>query len=169
QTSEFKAILESDTPLIIQNFYDLKSLAQRVRIEGAFLTEDDFFKIYQSLQAVFSVISYFSERESLYPNMEALFEHLPMEKSILTSIEKVIDAKGKIRHNASPELLEISNSIFKAESEARKKIDQIYKSAQGNGWTADGSLTVRDGRLCIPLLADHKRKLRGFIHDESSS
>src|SRR6185503_2265563 len=36
-------------------------------------------------------------------------------------------------------------------------------------WTADGSLTVRDGRLCIPLLAENKRKLKGFIHDESSS
>ncbi|HEY9196617.1 MAG TPA: Smr/MutS family protein, partial [Mucilaginibacter sp.] len=34
---------------------------------------------------------------------------------------------------------------------------------------ADGSLTVRDGRLCIPLLAENKRKLKGFIHDESSS
>ncbi|MBC7759686.1 MAG: Smr/MutS family protein, partial [Phormidesmis sp. FL-bin-119] len=27
----------------------------------------------------------------------------------------------------------------------------------------------RDGRLCIPILAEHKRKLKGFIHDESAS
>jgi len=66
-------------------------------------------------------------------------------------------------------LLDITSGIAKAEQEARKKIDQVFKNATSNGWTADGSLTVRDGRLCIPLLAENKRKLKGFIHDESSS
>jgi DNA mismatch repair protein MutS2 len=65
--------------------------------------------------------------------------------------------------------LDITTGIAKAEQEARKKIDQIFKNASSSGWTADGSLTIRDGRLCIPLLAENKRKLRGFIHDESSS
>ena len=57
----------------------------------------------------------------------------------------------------------------RAEQDARRKIDQVFKNANSNGWTADGSLTVRDGRLCIPLLAENKRKLKGFIHDESAS
>jgi DNA mismatch repair protein MutS2 len=81
----------------------------------------------------------------------------------------VIDLKGKIRHDASRELQDITSGIAKAEQEARRKIDQVFKSASSNGWTADGSLTVRDGRLCIPLLAENKRKLKGFIHDESAS
>src|SRR5690606_35288147 len=56
-----------------------------------------------------------------------------------------------------------------AEQEARKRLDTVYKQAQQNGWTADGSLTIRDGRLCIPILAENKRKLKGLIHDESAS
>jgi len=66
-------------------------------------------------------------------------------------------------------LAEITSGIAKAEQEARRKIDQVFKNATASGWTADGSLTVRDGRLCIPILAENKRKLKGFIHDESSS
>jgi DNA mismatch repair protein MutS2 len=66
-------------------------------------------------------------------------------------------------------LQDITSGIAKAEQEARRKIDQVFKNAGSNGWTADGSLTVRDGRLCIPLLAENKRKLKGFIHDESAS
>ena len=81
----------------------------------------------------------------------------------------VIDAKGKIKPNASRELAEITSGIAKAEQEARRKIDQVFKNATANGWTADGSLTVRDGRLCIPLLAENKRKVKGFVHDESAS
>ncbi len=169
QTNEFKSILQNDSPLPIQNFFDIKSIAEKVRIEGAYLTEDEFFKISMSLSTVFSVIQYFTEREGQYPNLEALFEHLPIEKSIIRKIEDIIDPKGKIKSNASSELQNITSGIAKAEQEARKKIDQIFKNAQGMGWTADGNLTIRDGRLCIPVLSENKRKLKGFIHDESAS
>lgn len=169
QANEFKNILENDDALPIHHFFDIKSLANKAKIEGAFLTEEEFFQVQASLTTVFAVIAYFNEREGQYPNLEALFEHLPIERSILKKIEQVIDQKGKIKPNASRELAEFTSGIAKAEQEARKKIDQIFKAASGNGWTADGSLTVRDGRLCIPLLAENKRKLKGFIHDESSS
>ncbi|OAQ39729.1 DNA mismatch repair protein MutS [Pedobacter psychrophilus] len=169
QTNEFKNIIENDQPLPIQSFFDIKRLAEKARIEGTFLSEDEVFQIYSSLQTVFAVIKYFADREGQYPNLEALFEHLPIEKNILKHIEAVIDVKGKIKPNASRLLSNITAAISKAEQEARKKIDQIYKNAQLNNWVADGSLTVREGRICIPILAENKRKLKGFVHDESSS
>ena len=169
QASEFKDILVNDSPLPLQNFYDIKVLAEKARIEGTFLTEDEFFRVWMSLNTVFSVINYFNEREGQYPNLEALFEHLPVERSIIRKIESVLDAKGKIKPNASRELQDLIGAIAKAEQEARKKIDLIFKNAQNNNWTADGNLTVRDGRLCIPLLAENKRKVKGFIHDQSAS
>lgn len=169
QTSEFKNILENDQPLPIQSFFDIKRLSDKAKIEGTFLSEEEFFQIYSSLLTVFAVVKYFEERNGIYPNLEALFEHLPIEKSIIKNIESIIDAKGKIKNNASRALADIVDAIAKAEQEARKKIDQIYKNAQNNNWVADGSLTVRDGRICIPVLAENKRKLKGFVHDESAS
>src|SRR5476651_2668338 len=169
QANEFKNILENDAALPIHHFFDIKSLANKARVEGVFLSEEEFFQVQASLATVFAVIAYFNERDGQYPNLEALFEHLPIEKAIIKKIELVIDQKGKIKLNASRELADITSGIAKAEQEARKKIDQVFKNATANGWTADGSLTVRDGRLCIPLLAENKRKLKGFIHDESAS
>lgn len=169
QANEFKNILVNDEALPIQHFFDIKSLANKARIEGVFLSEEEFYQVQASLTTVFAVIAYFNEREGLYPNLEALFEHLPIEKAILKKIDAVIDQKGKIRPNASRELMEITTGIAKAEQEARKKIDMVFKNATSNGWAADGSLTVRDGRLVIPLLAENKRKLKGFVHDESAS
>jgi len=169
QANEFKNILVSDAALPINHFYDIKTLATKAKIEGVFLTEDEFFRVQTSLTTVFAVIGYFNEREGQYPNLELLFEHLPIEKAILKDIDQAIDPKGKIRPNASRELQDITSGIAKAEQEAHRKIEQIFKNAGNSGWTADGSLTVRDGRLCIPLLAENKRKIKGFIHDESSS
>lgn len=169
QTDEFKRIIENQEPLQINTFFDLKSLAEKIKVEGAYLLEEEFFKVYTSLQTAFSVIRFFDERKENYPNLIALLEHLPIEKAILRYIENVIDAKGKIKVNASLELLRISNEVSKGEQEVRKKMDSIYKNATTNKWTADGSLTIRDGRMCIPILAENKRKIKGFVHDESAS
>lgn len=169
QTKEFKSILENQEPLQISTFFDIKVLADKIKVEGSYLVEEELFKIYTSLQTVFSVIRFFDERKEVYPSLEALFEHLPIERNILKKIETVLDAKGKIKPNASATLLEISTAISKGEQEVRKKMDSIYKSAVASNWVADGSLTIRDGRMCIPILAENKRKIKGFIHDESAS
>ena len=169
QTNEFKSIIENQEPLQINAFFDIKSLVEKIRVEGTYLLEDEWFQVYTSLQTVFSVLRFFEERAETYPTLEALFEHLPIEKNILRQIETVIDAKGKMKPNASKELQEITSAIAKTEQDVRKRMDSIYKQAVANNWVADGSLTIRDGRMCIPVLAENKRKLKGFIHDESST
>jgi DNA mismatch repair protein MutS2 len=169
QTNEFKQILVNQEPLQISTFFDIKVLADKIRVEGTYLVEEELFQIYSSLQTVFAVIRFFDERKDIYPSLEALFEHLQIEKNILKHIETVIDAKGKMKPNASAELQEITTAIAKGEQEVRKKMDAIYKMAVSKNWVADGSLTIRDGRMCIPVLAENKRKLKGFIHDESAS
>src|SRR5690606_8713837 len=156
-------------PLPVDHLYPIRPLAEKARVEGTFLQEEEFFNLMLSLKTVFAVIRYFTERSGQYHNLEALFEHLPIEKTLVSAIERVLDNKGKIKNNASPLLAEIVAGIAKAEQEARKRLDQLFKSAQQQGWTADGNLTVRDGRLCIPVLAEHKRRAKGWIHDESAT
>ena len=79
QTSEFKSILENQEPLQISTFFDIKVLADKIKVEGSYLIEEELFQIYSSLQTVFSVIRFFDERKEIYPNLEALFENLPIE------------------------------------------------------------------------------------------
>ena len=169
QTHEFKSILQNQEPLQISTFFDIKSLADKIKVEGTYLVEEELHQMHASLQTVFSVLRFFEERKDVYPNLEALFEHIPVEKNILKKIETVLDPKGKIKPNASATLQQIIGDIAKAEQDVRKRMDSIYKQAVGNNWVADGSLTIRDGRMCIPVLAENKRKLKGFIHDESAS
>ncbi len=169
QTHEFKTILLDQEPLQINVFFDIKRLTEKIRVEGSYLVEEEVFQLYTSLQTVYSVLRFFAERKEVYPALEALFENLPIENGILRLIETIIDAKGKIKPNASQKLQTITAEIAKGEQEVRKRMDSIYKTAIGNNWVADGSLTIRDGRMCIPILAENKRKIKGFIHDESAS
>lgn len=169
QTQEFKDLLVNDAPLPVDHLYPIKPLAEKARVEGSFLGEEEFHRILLSLRTVYAIIRYFNDRQGQYAHLELLFEHLPIETKIVRQIETVIDDRGKMKDNASRALLDLTQQIVKSEQEARKRIDQVFKQAQHNGWTADGNLTVRDGRLCIPILAENKRKLKGLIHDESAT
>lgn len=169
QTKEFKELIEHDTPLPIDHFYPIKATVEKIRVEGSFLLEDELYRILLSLRTVYALIRYFQEREDQYPQLQLLFEHLPIERNLLKSLERVIDERGKVKENASRLLLDLTQQIQKTEQEARKRLDTVFKQAQQNGWTADGNLTIRDGRLCIPILAENKRKLKGLIHDESAT
>lgn len=169
QTSEFKDLLQHDSPLPIDHFYPMKETVEKIRVEGTFLLEEELFRVMLSLRTVYALIRYFQEREDQYPQLQLLFEHLPIEKNVLRQIEAVIDERGKVKDNASKALLDLSQQIQKTELEARKRLDTVFKQAQQNGWTADGNLTIRDGRLCIPILAENKRKIKGLIHDESAT
>src|SRR5690606_31744326 len=150
---EFKDLIVNDAPLPVDHMYPIKPLAEKVRIEGAFLMEEELYRMLLALRTVFAIIRYFNEREGQYASLELLFEHLPIETKIVRQIESVIDERGKMKENASRLLLDLTQQILKSEQEARKRIDQVFKQAQQHGWTADGNLTIRDGRLCIPILA----------------
>ncbi len=169
QTQEFKNLLQHDVPLPVDHIYAIRPLAEKARVEGTFLSEDEFFRLLLSLRTVYSIIRYFNEREGQYPYLELLFEHLPIEKSLIRNIEAILDDRGKMKENASRLLLDLNLQIRKSEQEARKRLDTVFKQAQASGWTADGGITIREGRLCIPVLAENKRKVKGLIHDESAT
>jgi DNA mismatch repair protein MutS2 len=91
-------------------------------------------------------------------------------RGILDALDKVIDDRGRLKDNASPELQSIRRQLVSQENDLRKKLDSILRNARSNGWVSDDfSLTLRNGRMVIPLAAEHKRKIKGFIHDESDT
>lgn len=169
QAYEFKQLLQSGDYFPADHFIDLKSMLARVKVEGSYLQEENFHQIVLSLNTVFACIDFFKIRTGIYPELEKLVANVPIDRNIVKSIEQIIDNKGHVRPNASKELAEISQEISYIESEARKRINSVFKELQKDGYTADTQLTIRDGRLAIPLLAEYKRKLKGVILDESST
>lgn len=169
QTNELKELLLHDSPLPLDHIYPIKVLAEKVKVEGSFLTEPELYNLLLSLRTVFSLVRYFKERAERYPKLYLLFEQVLVEGGIVRLIEGVIDDNGVIKGNASKLLFELSKEILKAEQEGFKRLDAVFKHAQSQGWTAEGGVTIREGRLCIPILAENKRKIKGLVHDESSS
>jgi DNA mismatch repair protein MutS2 len=171
QTDEFIKIIQAGEQFPNAYFLDVNPSLDKARIENAFLVEDEFQDLKMSLATFFKCIEFLNKKEeAFFPMLKELTANLHIDKILLKEIEKIIDDRGKVKNNASPELQRIRAGIIEAQGTVRKKLDSILKSLKGQGVVGDDtSLTIREGRMVIPLATEYKRRIKGFIHDTSAS
>lgn len=169
--NEFKQICLIEDNFPINHYYDVTKILKRLRIEGTFPEVQDLFDLKRSLEAIISIIRFFREDEDdKYPCLKTLTKDVEPYPGILNHINAILTNQGRIKDNASKELSAIRNTIASRQHDVSKLINRIFKSAQQEGWTdEDASVAVREGRLVIPVNAVHKRKIKGYIHDESTT
>ena len=173
QAAEFRIILQLGLAFPSQNYLDPSPWFKRVEPLGSYLDEEQFFDLKLSLQTIQDVFDFFRKREDAeFPLLrEIVFGNGDRDwKNLLLSINKVLDERGVVKDHASPELLSLRKSLASEQNKVRRSLEKIFKTALNSGWiSTEMSLTVRNGRLVIPVFAEHKRKLRGFVHDETAS
>jgi len=171
QTEEFRQILLIEDVFPSQNYIDLTSELLRLNVEGTYIEIENLIDLKSSLKTISDCILFIKKLdENKYEFLKKLIEDVEIEKSIIKRIEKIIDEKGIIRDNASPELQQIRRDLIAKQSNVEKKIRQVLNTAKNSGWTqSDTEITIRNNRAVIPISATHKRKIKGFIHDKSST
>ncbi len=171
ETEEFIHLMQTGVPFPMRDFHDLREAFHRIQIDGTCLSVEDLFALKPSLNVIEAILRYgHSESADATPRIKSLIEDIFIERSIFTEVNRLVDDKGEIPDNASTELLEIRQSIRRKQGGIEKRIRQIMSDAKTAGWVDQKSeLTVRDGRLVIPVKAGDKRAIRGFIHDESAT
>ena len=182
EVQEFRMIQESVDEFPLHFFFDLRESVSRIRLEGTHLDENEIFDLRRSLQTISDIVRYLNrtkggetptdgeEADYLYPTLQMLTRNVSTFPSILHEIDLILDKYGKIRDNASPELLRLRRELAKAEGSVSRALNAILRTAQGEGLVdKDAAPTIRDGRLVIPVSPSMKRKIRGIVHDESAT
>ena len=171
QTDEFIRLLQTGVPFPVRDFHDLREAFHQIQIEGTCLSVEDLFALKPSLNVLEAILRFgHSEGAVNFPQLKSLIENIFIERTIFTEVNRLVDDKGEIPDNASTELLEIRQSIRRKQGGIEKRIRQIMGDAKTAGWVDQKSeITIRDGRLVIPVKAGDKRAIRGFIHDESAT
>jgi DNA mismatch repair protein MutS2 len=170
QTEEFKQLLVSGESFPSSNFVDIYPYLEKAKVPGTFLYEDEFHQVRLGLHTLMACVEFFEKHHEEYPQLSQLLGMVVNDNTLLRSIEKVMDDKGKLKNNATQELSLIRGQLLYEESRLRKVLDSIYRNAKAQGFTPeDASITIRGGRMVIPVLAEYKRRIKGFIHDESAT
>ena len=170
QTREFVQILTSSGGFPQSGFIDVEHELKRAELPGSYLDEEALFEIKLVLHTLIRVERFFDQHSADYPVLATRFANHKLDEGLHHQLDLKIDEKGLLRDNASKELMEIRSQISTSQIRARTAVNKILKQASSSGYTPEeASLTIRDGRLVIPVLAEHKRHIKGFVHDESST
>lgn len=167
--SEMKRLIESDDPLPLVSFKDIRTLLSRAAIQDNILSSNEILFICNVLRISRLIVSYFNKRKSIYPHLNQLIKDIHVNKILEFNIEQTIDENGQIKDNASVELYKIRREINEKSEYLRKKVNQILKNLSDLGWTQEDLVTTRDGRMVIPVKIENKNKIPGFIHSISAS
>ncbi len=172
ETAEFRDICQFEDNFPVDNYIDVSISLKKARVEGAFLETEEVFNLKKSLDAIKSVLRFFKELEEKekYPILRKLAGNVNFFPFVLEKIDAILTKTGRIKDNASPDLQKIRKEVIQKQSYVNKRLLSILKNAQQSGIAEqDATLTIRNGRLVIPVSAANKRKISGLIHDESAT
>lgn len=192
ELGEMRRIEEGeDFPL--DNFYDVRDSLKRVRLQNTWLDADELFDLRRSLKTIADLVAFLYRGDDIegngagmtesedyvgevvmrkwhYPALHNLADGIATFPVIIQQIDQIIDKFGKIRDNASPELLNIRREMAHMSSSVSRILNNILRSAQNEGIVdKDVAPAMRDGRLVIPVAPGLKRKISGIVHDESAT
>ena len=171
QTVEFMQLLQNGVPFPVRDYHDLREAFQHIRIPGTSIRLEELADLKPSLNALSYILKFGqSEAREDYPELCALTDGIEVDPIVFTEANRLVDDKGEMPDNASPELAEIRRDIHRKSGGIERRIRQIMSDAKTSGWVdPKAEITIRDGRMVIPVKASDKRALKGFIHDESAT
>ena len=170
QTDELVKILQKVENVPGRDFLDIRAFLKRSKVSGTFLQSEDFSTLKSTLQVLYDWTQFLKKRQLESPQLFKLTLGFIADKTLIDAIDRIVDERGIVRDNASPELASIRSLLIQKERDVRNAINRILRKSISDGFTdEDSSVTIRDGRLVIPVRAENKRKIQGFVHDESST
>ncbi len=174
QTEDFRQIVLSGEKFPQANYYNPHELFKKIRPENTYMLPEELSELLSSLKTIIRIIEFFRKKtkdgKPLYPSLITLTDDVFIDNDIIQKAEKLIDETGEIRDNASKELESIRKQKKSKTTKAEKEIENILNDVKKKGWISDDlELTIRNGRLVLPVPAIHKKQIRGFVHDSSAT
>ena len=181
QVTEFVRITQEEDDFPNQYFFDVRPSLKRIRVEGMFMDEQELFDLRRSLETIRDIVRFLQqtddeedtdndETHSPYPALHELAGDIMVFPQLITRINNILDKFGKVKDNASSELLRIRRELASTTGSISRSLNNILRAAQSEGYVdKDVAPTMRDGRLVIPVAPGMKRKIRGIVHDESAT
>ena len=174
---EFIRIIQEEDDFPDQYFYDLRPSLKRIRVEGMYMNEQELFDLRRSIETINGIVRFLQRSnddeeadDTPYPSLKSLAGDVMVYPQLLGKIDSILDKYGKIKDNASTELLRIRRELAHTTNSISRSLNSILRNAQSEGVVEkDVAPTLRDGRLVIPVAPGLKRKIRGIVHDESAT
>ena len=170
-TDEMRLIMMFEDGFPSGGFIDCIDFLKPLESSSAAIDLLSLRKLKTMLETLRKVTNFFEDiKDGVYPNLKRMSAPIMGFPEVQRRIESIIDRYGDIKDTASDALYEIRRSLREKEGAISRRMSAILKRAQEEGIVdGDAGVTVRDGRMLIPVSAANKRRISGFIYDESAT
>ncbi|MBI5646605.1 MAG: endonuclease MutS2 [Ignavibacteriae bacterium] len=166
---EYRALLDADDPPPLAEIEDCRAALHRAGIPGSSIPSQDLRQILQALTAFRELNIFQTRRAERAPMLAALAAQLVVDKVLEFHIDRVVDEEGGVKDTASKELRQLRRDIIDKTGQLRRRMEVILKRVSEDELVQEELVTLRDGRMVLPVKLEHKRQVQGFIHSTSAT
>ena len=170
-TDEMRMIVMFEESFPSNGYIDCVRFLEILSNEGSNIDLASLGKLKTMLETLRRITLFFSNiKDGIYPNLKKMVSSMVLFPEVQQRIDTILDKFGNVKDTASDELYDIRRKLKDKEGAISKRIGILLKKAQADGIVdQDASVVVRDGKMLIPVSTSNKRKIQGFVYDESSS
>lgn len=170
-TDEMRMIVMFEESFPSNGYIDCVRFLEILSNEGSNIDLASLGKLKTMLETLRRITFFFSNiKDGIYPNLKKMVSSIVLFPEVQQRIDTILDKFGNVKDTASDELYDIRRKLKDKEGAISKRIGILLKKAQADGIVdQDASVVVRDGKMLIPVSTSNKRKIQGFVYDESSS
>ena len=170
-TDEMRLIVMFEESFPASGYIDCTVFLKMLELSGSNIDLMSLGKLRTMLDTLRKITAFFSGiKDGIYPNLKKKMSSVTIFPEVSRRIDTILDKFGNVKDTASDLLYEIRKELKEKEGAVSKRMAVILKKAQQEGIVdSDAGVSIRDGKMLIPVSSAKKRKLQGFIYDESAS
>ncbi|MEM8488742.1 MAG: endonuclease MutS2 [Bacteroidota bacterium] len=169
QVAAFQDIFRFDDTAPLYPVGDIRPQLKQLVPEGATTEPDVLLQIRRVLELLRTLRGFFADRKEQYPGLFEILAPVVPLPAVEKRIAEIVEDDGSIKDSASPELRRLRKKRVAAQSRLRSNLMAELHKSMGEGFTTEAQPTLRSGRMVIPVRAEAKRKVKGFVHDVSAT
>ena len=148
---------------------DVRGSIKRLQI-GGILGMGELRQIMSLLETADKVQQYGTHEnaDEKADSLDESFGFLDPVPALAKEIRRCILADDEMADDASPALFSIRRSMRQMNDKVHSTLTSMVNGAMRT-YLQDAVITMRDGRYCLPVKAEHRSQVPGMIHDQSAT
>lgn len=167
ETSEARAVLALAAPPI-GGLVEIRAPLQRAE-RGGVIAAGELLDIATTIEAITATARFLDGQRAEAPRLAALADRLGLHQPLADEIRDALDSEGHVRDSASPVLASARADARRLAGEIQRRLDAALNDPAFQPYLSDRFVTVRHDRYVLPVRADARGRIRGIVHDASSS
>jgi DNA mismatch repair protein MutS2 len=148
---------------------DARAALRRLDVDGSVLDEAALRDVGVLLSSSRRARQDLVRRSDDFRRLAALGGRLLERKTEEERLERSIDPSGEVADGASPALGRLRRQMRAERSSLVSRLEGFSAGLPDRFRVPDASVTVRNGRYCVPVRREGRSRVGGIVHDESAS